>query len=634
MMSFQNTPMQSLSIAIVGLGSRGLSILERLLHLASTITERSIHIVIFEPNEPGTGVHTTYQPDYLLLNTIACQLSIFPDEAAIGARATRHGPNFYSWCAERNIRIGEDGLPCDAGGRAIAPTDFLPRRLIGEYLAWAYREITSDIPEHIKITFHRENAMRIIPTESHAYTVCGESGIKETVDRLFITIGHAGQGETETGSGAERTIDIVYPLPCMVERIAPGAFIGIEGFGLAAMDTIAALSVGRGGKFRRATNGTITYIPSGSEPRILLYSRSGLPFRVRPDTTMERMKHRALFLTPETIDRLRRSRTDGKIDFEKDVLPLMEDEMRAAYYLACASIHKNHSRNLNCTALRCEMETAYAEGKFNALFERFSEKYGEFFPAHHLMKNVPEQLVEKDYAAWARRFIEEDLKEGARGAFASPLKAALEVWRDLRDALRAVVDHDGLTKESRQVFFSTYSSLINRAVAGPQKERHQELIALIDAGVVMIAPGFNPQRSWNSATGRFELAFSRNSPKIDVEWIVSARVPDSRIFGMKPSVLEDLMKSGLIRPVAPDVGMYGVDIDRDAHPINREGNSTEHIWIFGPIVEGSTYYNHYISPVSRYSRAPTDTHRAASACLDVVASTSIHGRKSHDVCMS
>lgn len=73
-----------LHIGLVGCGSRGLSIFERLLSIAETRPQQPLVIDIFDPNVFGTGAHWPDQPAYLLLNTVAGQLGVYPDAAAFG----------------------------------------------------------------------------------------------------------------------------------------------------------------------------------------------------------------------------------------------------------------------------------------------------------------------------------------------------------------------------------------------------------------------------------------------------------------------------------------------------------------------------------------------------------------------
>lgn len=65
------------SIAIIGMGSRGLSVLEQLIGLSRKTGAQRLRIEVFDPRTPGSGLHLAEQPDYLMLNTMAGQLSAF-----------------------------------------------------------------------------------------------------------------------------------------------------------------------------------------------------------------------------------------------------------------------------------------------------------------------------------------------------------------------------------------------------------------------------------------------------------------------------------------------------------------------------------------------------------------------------
>src|SRR5262245_34069589 len=129
--------------AIIGLGSRGLSVLERIVTLAGQAGPElgELRVEVIDPRCDGAGVHDTAQPDYLLLNTTCAQVSMFPDEYTVGADAGRSGPNLYEWVTARGWRLGDDGFTVGPAGRPIRPTDFLPRRVLGEYLGWFLGEV-------------------------------------------------------------------------------------------------------------------------------------------------------------------------------------------------------------------------------------------------------------------------------------------------------------------------------------------------------------------------------------------------------------------------------------------------------------------------------------------------------------
>src|SRR6185503_15061837 len=68
-------------ICIIGFGPSGLCIFERIVAYAKAELlppgQYQVHIV--DPNEHGTGVHSVSQPDYLTLNTICGQLTMYAD---------------------------------------------------------------------------------------------------------------------------------------------------------------------------------------------------------------------------------------------------------------------------------------------------------------------------------------------------------------------------------------------------------------------------------------------------------------------------------------------------------------------------------------------------------------------------
>src|SRR5207302_1297003 len=113
---------------------------------------------------------------------------------------------------------------------------------------------------------------------------------------------------------------------------------------LTALDIIGGCTVGRGGKFLRE-NAKLRYVPSGAEPRLVAWSRSGLPLLTRGVNQKPiDEKVEARFLTDETLDRLRRDRLrasgTAKLDFVHDILPLIVQEMAHAYETAVARRHE------------------------------------------------------------------------------------------------------------------------------------------------------------------------------------------------------------------------------------------------------------------------------------------------------
>src|SRR5580692_11303602 len=326
------------SVAIIGFGSRGLGVLERIVALArasdAATDEHPVTVHIIDPAGTGAGVHGTAQPDYLLLNTTCGQISMFPDRLSVGAQTAARGPSLYDWAVARGLRLAPDGFSVGTTGRELRPTDFLPRRVLGEYLAWFSAHLRKQMPTSVRLVTHRTEAVDITkPNGSEAMVIALADGSSVPADHAFLTTGYTGNAAPHI----DALISEPYPLPERLAAIAPGQSVAVGGFGLSAMDVISCLTAGRGGRYRR-DQGDPEYLPSGAGPRIVMYSRSGVPCRARPLVTRFEISYDPLVFTPASVD-ARRDRRGGPaapLDFDADVLPLILTEMRIAYRRAQA----------------------------------------------------------------------------------------------------------------------------------------------------------------------------------------------------------------------------------------------------------------------------------------------------------
>ncbi len=337
------------------------------------------------------------------------------------------GPSFYQWCQQRRTGVRFD--------------EFLPRRLLGEYLQWAVGEFMRRVPARLTVRHLPVVAHAIRPDGATAVVTLAD-GTEHRVDLAVVTTGHglANAGPTGPGSADDfaqsesgNLIDTPYPLPEQVERIPGGTTVALLGTGLTAMDVIATLTVGRGGEFAGGR-----YRPSGEEPRIVLVNRSGWLPCARPSTTEDRRASPARFLTRTAIDELRDHTADGRLDFKRQIEPLIRQEALGRMDLA--------------TPEQLQMVLQVLE---------------------------PANETAADYGRYVDRLVSlalADLREAELGLGVSPVKEGLEVLRDHREALRAAIDPPGLTEDSHRYFMTEYVQMVNRAVICPQKERIQELL--------------------------------------------------------------------------------------------------------------------------------------------------------------
>ncbi|GAA3028010.1 hypothetical protein GCM10020000_00590 [Streptomyces olivoverticillatus] len=166
--------------------------LERIVTLTSAPGwgARPFTVDVVDPRCDGTGLHDPDQPDYLLLNTVCCQVSAFPEESTVGTAVGERGPNLYEWVRERDLRLAADGFTLGTTGRRVRPDDYLPRRILGTYLSWFLQRILARVPGHLTVRFHRAEAVGLASPDSGMRQVTLDDGTVLSAPSVFLTTGH------------------------------------------------------------------------------------------------------------------------------------------------------------------------------------------------------------------------------------------------------------------------------------------------------------------------------------------------------------------------------------------------------------------------------------------------------------
>src|SRR6185369_8439274 len=245
-------PIAPISVCIIGTGFRGLGVLERLVAFAREHRDKRLRIHLIEPSDRGPEQYAIDQPDYLLLNIIGEQVSVFPDATSVTHCAPTQGPTLYEWVRDRGLLLAEDGMTVGSLGRPVEPGDFLPRRILGEYLLWFRDLLISLAPSSIEIIRHITAAVDVT-TSDQGLVVQLANGSSIACGYLFLTVGqvheppsiNSNSSTRETVvSASPRYIDHPYPLPARLESIDAGETLAIAGLGLTAVDAMLALTLG------------------------------------------------------------------------------------------------------------------------------------------------------------------------------------------------------------------------------------------------------------------------------------------------------------------------------------------------------------------------------------------------------
>jgi uncharacterized NAD(P)/FAD-binding protein YdhS len=602
-----------IEMAIVGLGSWGLCVLERTVNRARQVgTPARVHIV--EPAQLGGGVYSAEQPDFLVLNNACGQLSLYaaPDQD----NPPPYAVGLHQWAMVCGYRWVGYECRIGAGGERIRPTDYLPRRLMGEYLAWFYETLVDYAPPNLEIVRHYAAAVDISPALQGREAVLLDNGATLSVDHVVLTSGHTWNHEHEADGGVR--YQRAYPIESLDQSAPAGSSVAVAGMGLVGFDVLTALTIGRGGTFQDRCDRAdrLRYVPSGQEPTITLYSRSGAPYCAKSATGVDPYgQYQPVVCTPEEFAALTNpggSPVRRHVDFRAELLPLIFAEMQARYYIQSGLLAGG---DFASTEVRTVLRQGWVNGHYEKAVDSLEPRYGRFDPASHLFAGADRQYTSAaDYQRQVYDMIEADLSEALRPG-GSPVKAAQEVLRILRDQLRSVIEFGGLSLDSYIEFQSNVRGRINRLEAGVPPMRSQQLLGLLEAGVVRIPLGPSPELVACPAGVRLNSTALDEATSVTADGVVRAYLDMPSLARSGSPLLNRLYANGRLTQLSyGDTPVGSVAINEEFHPYDTEGRLQPNLSVLGVLTEGVRYFTHYLpSPRSRL-RAVYD----AQACVESV----------------
>jgi homoserine O-succinyltransferase len=538
-------------------------------------------------------------PDYLVLNTPCGQHSMYPFPEILDDG--RFGRGFYEWVKEKGYRWL--GFECwvSTVGTPIGPHDFLPRRLMGEYLEWFYQVLCAEAPANITIKHHKTSAVDVEAAEGGRERVYLENGEQLVVDDVILTTGHVQDLRNMSPAGPLATSP--YPIDAYLGATGPDEKIAIEGMGLVALDIITALTIGLGGRYTTGDGGELVYHRSGREPSICLFSRSGFPYCAKSFGASDPMgDYQPAICTLDAVAALKQDVGGRKrhIDARHELLPLVFAEMELCYYVTAA---RQADGPEAARGVRTALVEAWGSGTFGAVRSQLADKYGEFSAEAHLFAGKDAHYTSaRDYEAKVYSTVHADMTEALVAGGTSPVKAALETLRALRDTLRLAIEFKGLSLTSHVDFQLNMHSRFARLVAGPPAFRSQQLLALMDAGVLSLPFGPSPELL-PADSGRILVRSTHlDQPfEVEVDRLIRAHLDLPSISRSTNPLFTNLVRRGRARPLDFDGTPVGsIDLTEDFHPLDVAGRPEEHLWVFGVLSEGVRYFTLYIpSPKSR-----------------------------------
>ena len=420
-------------IAVVGSGPRGLSVLERL--VARTVQAPdafAAEVWLIDDVEVGCGrIWRTDQSPWFLMNTAASEVTMFSGPPDDGPARAGAGPSLGQWRA-------------DVDPQDPDPNGYAPRGIYGRYLRFVLETLERTAPDRVEVHRVLGRVVDVVNTgarhRSAPVSVRLQDGRHLKVDRAVLATGHqiceppAEQRRLE--AFAARRLQAQYisgdssaDLP--LDAIPAGVSVGVIGLGLSFYDVMAQLTQGRGGRFVDDGNGRLRYLPSGREPLVVAGSRGGLPLPAR-GRNQKRSDHtyqpRIL-----TVARIRQRRARGPLDFRTGVLPFLLAEIDLVYCETTARA-RGVDAHIDLQDLVSDVDQL---GPRRAL-ARVRERFGLTDLAALDLEALARPVVDREFASpqefhdAVRSWIDDDLAAAAQGNADGPLKAALDVIRDVR----------------------------------------------------------------------------------------------------------------------------------------------------------------------------------------------------------
>jgi L-aspartate N-monooxygenase (nitrosuccinate-forming) len=549
-----------IEVCIVGGGPRGLSVLERLCaNERAKQSCRALTVHVVDRAAPGAGtVWRTEQSRNLLMNTVAAQITVFTDDSARIAGPIEPGPSLYDWA--RDLAAGRSAGEYDeetlAEARRLGPDSYPTRAQYGRYLTDCFGHVLRNAPPHVTVRVYSSRAVAMADTQG---VLGGPQGVRledgtrlNYLDAIVMAQGHVPTRPTGAEARAASLARIHYltyitpanPADVDLSEIGAGQNVLLRGLGLNFFDHMALLTLGRGGSFARDQDrGRLVYRPSGQEPRMYAFSRRGVPYHARGKNEKGAFgRYTPRLLTARYIAGLRdRARHGEPLNFTRDLWPLISAEVESVYYgtlLGSYGRGEQRERFVNAylaTAKPADRDALAEEHGIAAAdrwsWERVSRPYGDRVFADR-----------GDFRAWLLEYLAGDLREAGLGNLSSPIKAALDVLRDLRNEVRLAVDHGGLDGGSHRDDLEGWYTPLNAFLSiGPPASRIEEMIALIEAGYLELTGPQTEVRIDTDAPAFVAACPAVPGPPVTATVLIEARLPEPDLRRTADPLLRHLL---------------------------------------------------------------------------------------------
>lgn len=530
---------------VVGGGPRGVA---TVLRVAARVGEgHPVRVVVVDACEVGAGATwSTTQPAAYLNNTQARVTTIHPDDSTPMTGPAAPGPDLMAWAAQVVAAGGHPAEPWVlTEARALDPDGFPTRRLQGVY----YRDQL----------LRAVGSGRVVLTEvmGTAVDLARDGGDTVVVlrdgRRLAAPTVVLAQGMVQGRRSAEvatlvdtarawalRYVEPGMPAERDVGGLPAGQTVLVRGLGANFFDVMGELVAGWGGTFQPVPgdpHGRLRYLPSGREPRLVVGSRRGLPYRGKPDGGRPVRPFSARWATKEWFAALGSRR---RVDFDRQVWPVLAQELARAHLAATQAWAPGAVTGDWLGALDAARDLNDVEDALRAHVDDPAWAW----QVDHLRR--PTAGLPVTAARWAdlvARTVDDELGSMSRAAVhpRAAVNAAMAALRGQVDQVAAAGAFEGasLVRDVHGRFIEDGLFL----ASGPPSHRARQVLALVEAGVVdLLGPGSTVSLDPDRRLFRAESPITGRSAVAGV--LVETRMSRGEVPDTADPLLRALLDSG------------------------------------------------------------------------------------------
>ncbi|MGY1692673.1 FAD/NAD(P)-binding protein [Geodermatophilus sp. SYSU D01105] len=583
------------TLCIVGAGPTAVGVLERLVASAPELSagpRLQVHLV--DPFPPGGGrVWRAAQPELLWANSLVGDVTVLPDPSVVVDGPVGEGTTLWDWVRDV-ARDRPAGDPVGREARRLGPASFPSRPLVNAYLGWVLERVVAGAAPWLDVHLHATRVVDVAEGPDGARVRLADGGVL-AADAVVLAQGHLEArptpAERRVAAAAARAgltyLPTGYTADLDLSALAPGEDVLVRGAGLAFVDLAVLLTSGRGGRFRRADDGRLRYLPSGREPVLHVGSRRGVPYRSKLAYPWAGPPVPLRFFTPAAVDAA--FGPDRPLDLRTDLAPLIERELGWAHHTELFRAHPER------TAM-----------PWDEFAEAWAAAAGPRAERALVARAVPDPLDRFDLAALdrplagrsfpdratlqesVRRHVRADLARAADPAHSTDA-AVFTALLQCHGTIAGLVAARRLTPRSEAEDVSGWwMNLFSYLASGPPGPRLEELLALSEAGVVRFL-GADTVVVLDEDAGVFRAHSSSVPGVVEARALVEARLPSPDVSATPDPVVAGLLRRGEGRErVLPDpAGPGGVrrtgrlDVDPSGRLVTADGTPSERVSAVG-----------------------------------------------------